>query len=91
MTDVDIADLVRSVRAAPKLFGHRGAAPVDVPALEDLIGRLSCLADELPEVAALELNPVVVAGTGAAVLHAAVRLARPAERADAVRRQLPAG
>jgi acyl-CoA synthetase (NDP forming) len=90
LTDVDIADLVRSVRAAPKLFGHRGAAPVDVPALEDLLGRVSSLADELPEVASLELNPVVVSGSGLAVLWAQVRLARPAERSDTVRRELPA-
>nr|WP_269810382.1 GNAT family N-acetyltransferase [Kineosporia rhizophila] len=89
LTDVDISDLVRSVKAAPKLFGHKGAAPVDVPALEDVIGRLAVLADELPEVAELELNPVVVAGTGLAVLDAGIRLARPAERADSVRRELP--
>jgi acyl-CoA synthetase (NDP forming)/GNAT superfamily N-acetyltransferase len=91
LTDVDIADLVRSVRAAPKLFGHHGAAPVDVSALEDLIGRVACLADELPEVAELELNPVVVSGQGLAVLHAAIRLARPAERSDSLRRVLPVG
>lgn len=89
LTDVDIADLVRSVRAAPKLFGHHGAAPVDVAALEDLLGRVACLADELPEVAELELNPVVVAGQGLAVLHAEIRLARPTERSDTLRRELP--
>jgi acyl-CoA synthetase (NDP forming)/RimJ/RimL family protein N-acetyltransferase len=91
LTDVDVADLVRSVRAAPKLFGHHGAAAVDVPALEDLLGRVACLADELPEVAELELNPVVVAGQGLAVLYAAIRLSRPAGRSDTVRRELPAG
>ncbi|MFI7589249.1 GNAT family N-acetyltransferase [Spongisporangium articulatum] len=89
LTDVDVADLVRSVRAAPKLFGHRGATPVDVRALEDLIARISVLADELPEVADLELNPVVVSENGLAVLNAYVRLARPALRADAGRRELP--
>jgi acyl-CoA synthetase (NDP forming)/RimJ/RimL family protein N-acetyltransferase len=89
LTDVDIADLVRSVRAAPKLFGHRGAEPVDVVALEDLLGRLACLADELPEVASLELNPVIVGGRGLSVLSADVRLARPVGRSDAVRRELP--
>ena len=91
LTDVDIADLVRSVRAAPKLFGHHGAAPVDVPALEDLIARLSCLADELPEIAELELNPVVVAGNRLAVLGAEVRLAPRVERSDTARRELRGG
>ncbi|HST82116.1 MAG TPA: GNAT family N-acetyltransferase [Kineosporiaceae bacterium] len=91
LTDVDIADLVRSVRAAPKLFGHHGAAPVDVPALEDLIARVACLADELPEVAELEFNPVVVSGSGLAVLSAVVRLASQVERSDTARRELRGG
>jgi acyl-CoA synthetase (NDP forming)/GNAT superfamily N-acetyltransferase len=89
LTDVDIADLVRSVRAAPKLFGHHGATPVDVAALEDLLGRVACLADELPEVAELELNPVVVSTEGLAVLGAVIRLTPRVERSDTARRELP--
>lgn len=89
LTDVDIHDLVRSVRAAPRLFGHQGAVPVDVPALEDLLGRLACLADEFPEIAELEINPVVVSATGLAVLGATIRLTHPVERADTARRELP--
>jgi acyl-CoA synthetase (NDP forming)/RimJ/RimL family protein N-acetyltransferase len=89
LTDVDIADLIRSVRAAPKLFGHHGAAPVDVTSLEDLLGRVACLADELPEVAELELNPVVVSTEGLAVLGAVVRLSPRVERSDTARRELP--
>jgi acyl-CoA synthetase (NDP forming)/RimJ/RimL family protein N-acetyltransferase len=75
LTDVDIADLVSSVRAAPKLFGHRGARPADVEALYDVIARVSCLAEDLPEIADLELNPVVVAEDGLSVLDATIRLA----------------
>jgi hypothetical protein len=57
-------------------------------ALYDLLARLARLADDLPEVAALELNPVVVAPTGVAVLAARARLARPAVRADRAARAL---
>jgi acyl-CoA synthetase (NDP forming)/GNAT superfamily N-acetyltransferase len=85
----DVADLVRSLRAAPLLFGHRGTQPVDTDALEDVLARVSVLADDLPEVAQLELNPVVVSPSGAAVLGARVRLARPVVRADSDRRRLP--
>ncbi|WP_106249326.1 GNAT family N-acetyltransferase [Allonocardiopsis opalescens] len=77
LTDADAADLVRSVRAAPLLFGHRGAEPVDVAALEELLARVSRIADDLPEVAELELDPVLAAPAGAAVLGARLRLARP--------------
>jgi acyl-CoA synthetase (NDP forming) len=90
LTTGDVQELVRSVRAAPKLFGHRGACPVDVDALEDVIARVSCLADDLPEVAELELNPVVVAERGAAVLGAVMRVAPDPGRADGARRELNA-
>lgn len=86
----DVADMVRSVRAAPLLFGHRGAEPVDVDALEDLIARLSVLADDLPQVASLELNPVVVSTRGLRVLDARIRLAEPPGRTDTDVRRLPA-
>ena len=39
LTDVDVSDLISSVRAAPLLHGHRGAAPVNRGALSDLIAR----------------------------------------------------
>ncbi len=91
LTDTDVADLVRSVRAAPKLFGHRGAKEVDVDALHDVIARVSCLADDLPDVCALELNPVVVGERGAAVLTAEIRVAPGPARTDSGRRELTAG
>jgi acyl-CoA synthetase (NDP forming) len=82
LAENDVADLVRSVKAAPKLFGHRGARESDVDALQDVIARISCLADDLPEVAELELNPVVVAERGAAVLGATIRVAPDLGRTD---------
>src|SRR5690606_16022580 len=88
LTDVDVARMVRGVRAAPRLFGYQGAPAADVAALEDVLARVSVMAEDLPELAALELYPVVVAEHGASVLHATIRL-RPAERrTDAPRRAL---
>ncbi|MCC9309245.1 GNAT family N-acetyltransferase [Kitasatospora sp. RB6PN24] len=81
-TDQDVAALVREVRAAPLLFGWRGAAPVDTAALEELLLRVSQLVDDLPEVASVELEPVVVAPHGLAVLGAAVRVAPLPLRTD---------
>jgi acyl-CoA synthetase (NDP forming) len=84
----DVADLIRSVRAAPLLFGHRGTEPVDIESLEDVVARVSLLADDLPEVADLELNPVIAAPSRTAVLGARVRLARPPGRTDDDTRRL---
>jgi acyl-CoA synthetase (NDP forming)/RimJ/RimL family protein N-acetyltransferase len=85
LTDVDVAELVRSARAAPRLFGYRGLPPLDVSALEDVIARVAVLCDDLPELRSLELNPVVVAEQGAVVLGARATVA-PADRADTTRR-----
>jgi acyl-CoA synthetase (NDP forming)/GNAT superfamily N-acetyltransferase len=89
IADTDLHRMVRSVGAAPLLFGHRGADPVDVAALEDLLARVAHLADDLPDVADLELNPVLVSGEGCRVLAASGRLARPRVRADRGPRALP--
>ncbi|MCK0115644.1 GNAT family N-acetyltransferase [Isoptericola sp. S6320L] len=89
LTDVDVSALVSTVRAAPRLYGYGGAPPADVDALEDVLARVSVMADDLPELAALELYPVVVAEQGASVLHATVRLRPAGRRADALRRALP--
>jgi acyl-CoA synthetase (NDP forming)/RimJ/RimL family protein N-acetyltransferase len=88
LTDVDVADLIRSVRAAPRLTGYRGAPPLDVTALENILARLSCLADDLPQVAELELNPVIVAESGVAIAGATAVLSHPAGRTDGARRSL---
>jgi acyl-CoA synthetase (NDP forming)/RimJ/RimL family protein N-acetyltransferase len=77
LTDVEASDLVRAIRTAPLLLGHRGAEPVDVAALEDLLVRASRLGDDVPEVARLELNPVVVGPSGCAVRDVTLRLERP--------------
>jgi acyl-CoA synthetase (NDP forming)/RimJ/RimL family protein N-acetyltransferase len=82
LTDTDLQDLVRGVRAAPLLFGHRGSEPVDTGRLEDLLARIARLADDLPDVAELSLNPVLVHADGLAVLSGSARLARSAGRTD---------
>ncbi len=89
LTDTDLRDLVSSVRAAPLLFGHRGSAPVDVASLHDLLARLARLADDLPEVSELDLNPVLTGADGCHVLTARGRLARPGARTDRGPRALP--
>ena len=88
---LDAHELVRAPRAAPLLLGHRGAPSVDTDELEDLIVRVSQLSDDLPELVELELNPVVVATSGAAVLDATARVAPALVRADTQERRLPTG
>lgn len=88
-TDKDAASLIRSIRTAPLLFGWRGSDPVDTPALEELLLRLSRLVDDHPEVVGVALDPVVVAAEGLSVLSASVRVAHPPARGDLGPRTLP--
>ncbi|MGP9018047.1 bifunctional acetate--CoA ligase family protein/GNAT family N-acetyltransferase [Streptomyces sp. BR1] len=88
-TDRDAAELIRSIRTAPLLFGWRGSAPVDTAALEELLLRVSRLVDDHPEVVAVTLEPVVVAQHGLTALGATVRLAPPPARTDLGPRRLP--
>ncbi|MEV2248426.1 GNAT family N-acetyltransferase [Streptomyces sp. NPDC049970] len=89
VTDRDAAELIRSIRAAPVLFGWRGSAPADTAALEELLLRVSRLVDDHPEVVSVALEPVVVATHGLSVLGASVRLAPPPPRSDIGPRRLP--
>jgi acyl-CoA synthetase (NDP forming) len=77
LTAEDAEGLVRSVRTAPLLFGQYGYPPVDVEALRDLLVRVGLLADALPEVVRMDLDPVLVGTSGVVVLGARAVL-RPA-------------
>jgi acetyl coenzyme A synthetase (ADP forming)-like protein len=76
LTDADATAMVRSLATFPLLDGYRGAPPADVAALEDLLLRVGALVEAHPEVAELDLNPVMVLprGQGAAVVDARVRV-----------------
>lgn len=87
LTDADADELIRSVRSAPLLLGYRGSPPADLTALQDLLLRISRLADDLPELAELDLNPVIARPDGAAAVDARIRLA-PAEPQDPFLRRL---
>jgi acyl-CoA synthetase (NDP forming) len=88
LTDVDVMDLISSVKASPLLDGYHGAAPADRGALADLIARVSVLADQQPDVASLEINPVMAHPGGVDVLGVEVFVAPATARNDTERRAL---
>ena len=77
VTDRDAHDMVRSLRTYPLLSGYRGATPVDVDALEDVVLRLATMVDEHAEIAEADMNPVIVSADGALVVDARVRVEQP--------------
>ena len=69
--------MIESVRGYPVLEGARGEGPSDLGALAEAIERVSQLAVDLPEVAELDLNPMIVrpAGRGVVAVDARIVLA----------------
>ncbi len=76
LTDTDADDLIHSIRAAPLLLGHRGQPAADIGALRDTLLRISRLADDLPQVTELDLNPVIARPDGVFAVDARVRITR---------------
>jgi len=76
LTDYDAQELARTGKAGTLLAGFRGAAPADGEAVEDLLLRVAQLAEDLPEMAELDLNPVFAGPNGCVIVDARVRIGR---------------
>ena len=81
LTDADADRMIHDVHAAPLLFGHRGSPAVDTAALAHVLLRVSRLADDVPEIAELDLDPVIARPDGVQVVDARIRIA-PARPQD---------
>ena len=88
LTDVDAAALVRAPKAAPLLTGYRGSEPVDLEALADLVIRVAALAEDLPRVRWLALEPILASTDGAQVVRARVKVGPPPSQQDSGPRRL---
>ena len=76
LTDVDVDEMLTSLRGYPLLTGYRGSDPVDVEAFKGLLFRLSAMVEVVPEISELDLNPVFVRRRGIAAVDARIKLAR---------------
>jgi acyl-CoA synthetase (NDP forming) len=88
LTDLDAAELIRSVKGSPLLFGYRGSPEMDAAALQDLLLRVARLAEDIPEIAEMDLNPVIVWPGGAVAVDAKIRLSRSGPEPDPTVRML---
>jgi acyl-CoA synthetase (NDP forming)/GNAT superfamily N-acetyltransferase len=93
LTSADADDLIHSVRAAPLLLGYRGQPAADLDGLRDTLLRISRLAGDLPQVAELDLNPVIARPDGITAVDARIRVASHATDDPFLRqlRSAPAG
>ncbi|HET8563351.1 MAG TPA: GNAT family N-acetyltransferase [Candidatus Binatia bacterium] len=78
LTDRDAREMVRSIRGYRLLEGYRGHPPADIPAIEELLLRISRLVEEVPEICELDLNPIIALppGEGCVIVDARIRVER---------------
>jgi acetyl coenzyme A synthetase (ADP forming)-like protein len=74
LTDRDVDELLYGIKGFPLLQGFRGHPAADVAALRDTLLRLSRLADEVPEILELDLNPVMALPSGSRIVDARIRV-----------------
>jgi acyl-CoA synthetase (NDP forming) len=88
LTDVDADEMMQSLRSFPLLFGRRQPARLDIDAVRDILLRTGRLAELLPEVAELDLNPVIASERRCHVVDARILLRR-AVHGDPLLRSVP--
>lgn len=86
LTDVDAQEMLRSLRSSHLLFDEQPHR-LDVDAVCDVLLRVGRLAELLPEVAELDLNPVIASKRGCLIVDARILL-RPAVHDDPLLRGL---
>jgi acyl-CoA synthetase (NDP forming) len=80
--EAEAETMLRALRVAPLLTGARGRPPLDLSAAAGALAALSRVAAVHPELAELEINPLLVTRAGAVALDA--RFIRHKERESAV-------
>jgi acetate---CoA ligase (ADP-forming) len=75
----DVAEtMIRSIKGTPLLLGARGRQPVDIPALAEMLAKLSTFAAAAGDrLLSIDLNPVLAmpAGQGAFAVDAVIEVA----------------
>jgi acyl-CoA synthetase (NDP forming)/RimJ/RimL family protein N-acetyltransferase len=87
LTGAEAEELIHAVHAAPLLFGYGGGPAVDTTALTGIMLRVSRLADDIPEIAEIDLDQVVAGAAGAYAVAARIRVC-PAQSHDPFLRKL---
>ena len=72
ITQAAAEQLLRSLRGAPVLLGARGRRPLDITAAARVAVDLSGIAAERPDIAELEINPLLVGIDGVLALDARI-------------------
>ena len=88
LTDADADAMIGSLRARALFDGFRGFAPIDRAAVRDLVLRISRMVSDYPQIAELDLNPVICDGSRLTIVDAKVRISAAQNLPDPMTRTL---
>lgn len=74
VTRLDAAEMVREIKGYALLEGYRGQEPVNIPALEKLIVKVSDFIGKNPDIEELDLNPLIATAEGIIAVDARIVL-----------------
>jgi acetyl coenzyme A synthetase (ADP forming)-like protein len=83
LTDVDAEELVSAGKVGLLVDGFRGAEPADRRAVADVVLRIGRLIADAPEIAEIDLNPVIAGPDGCVAVDARIRCSPVSRRRDA--------
>ena len=70
----DAQEMIEEIKGYPLLQGYRGKEPANIPALVEIILKISKLINENPQIKELELNPIFAYGDDALAVDARIIL-----------------
>lgn len=74
LAERDAREMIREVKGLPLLTGFRGRPAGDLEAIASILLRVSRMAEDFPEIAEVDLNPIVIHERGGLPLDARVLL-----------------
>ena len=74
ITEEDIDDMIKEIKAYPILKGIRGRKSKDINAIKELLIRLAKIAEDYPEIEEIELNPFMVHEKGISIVDTLITL-----------------
>jgi len=60
LTENDVDEMIKEIRAYPMLLGIRGEKPSDIGAIKESLLRFSKLCTDFPEIVEIDINPMLV-------------------------------
>ena len=74
LTRWDAKEMIEEIKGYSLLQGYRGQEPANIPALEDILLKVSTIVEQTPEIQEIDLNPIFAYEDGAVVVDARIVL-----------------